>query len=133
MKAYRCQHSGLLLPPDYREQWGILYGHGLGPEPVSECLNSIMSAKIDLRRANYTQSPDRFMFPFHHTKAAIDLVEVTQAEYDNPDNRMILSCDDVDFTRRCDILRKNQSKKPEWSKLDVAGSGQRQEERTVWR
>lgn len=134
MKAYRCTHSGLLLPPDYKQNWGIYYGHGLGPVPVSECLDSDMRANIDLTRADYTDSPDNFMFPFHHSCAPIEAVDVTEEEFNNPKKRLILHIDDPKFTARCAILRGNQVEKAEWSKLAVAkGVTGRQTERTPWR
>lgn len=38
--AFRCGHSGLYYPGDYLKEWGRRYGIGLGPTPVSECLDS---------------------------------------------------------------------------------------------
>lgn len=133
MKAYRCTHSGKLLPPDYKEMWGILYGHGMGTEPVSECLDSNMRAKIDLTRANYTCDPAEFMFPFHITHAKIELVDVDKKDYDNPENRLIMAVDDPDFRRRAAILRGNQKKKTEWNKVAIAQSNQPRTERKTWR
>ena len=133
MKAYRCQHSGLLLPPDYKANWGIYYGHGLGPTPVSECLDSDTRAKINLTRVDFSEGPDKYMFPFHITRAAVDLVDVPEEEYNNPDNRMILALDDLSYKRRCDILRKKQQEKPEWDCLKVAMSAQPRSDRESWR
>ena len=132
MKAYRCSQSGLLLPPDYKKNWGIYYGHGLGPEPVSECLNSNMRANIDLRRAQYNVPPEEYMFPFHITRASVSLVDVSEEEYANPDNRMILAIDDRDFKKRSAILRSKQKEKAEWVKVEIAKKGA-QSKREVWR
>lgn len=133
MKCYRCSHSGKLLPPDYKEKWGILYGHGMGTEPVSECLDSDVRAKVDLTRANYTCDPHDFMFPFHITHAKIELVDVPEKEFNNPENRLILAIDDPTFSRRTAILRKNQADKPESANLKIAMSGRPKEERKAWR
>jgi hypothetical protein len=133
MKCYRCSHSGKLLPPDYKANWGIFYGHGLGTEPVSECLDSNMRSKVNLTRANYTCSPQEFMFPFHITHAKIELVDVPEKEYNNPDNRLILAIDDPDFRRRAEILRKNQKGKREWQEIEIAAKGQPTTERKAWR
>lgn len=133
MKCFRCSHSGLLLPPDYKENWGIFYGHGLGPEPVSECLDSNMRVKHDLTRANYTGDPREFMFPFHVTHAKIELVDVPKAEYEKPENRMILAIDDPSFARRCAILRDKQKDKPEMTQLKIAMAGKTAIERQSWR
>lgn len=133
MKCYRCSHSGLLLPPDYKEKWGIFYGHGMGTEPVSECLDSDIRAKVDLTRANYTCDPRSFMFPFHITHAKIELVDVPAEEYNKASNRMILAIDDPTFERRAAILREKQSGKPEMANLKIAMSGKPTTERKAWR
>ena len=133
MKAYRCQHSGLLLPPDYKENWGIYYGHGLGPDPVSECLDSDTRATLDLTGVQFNAPPAEYMFPFHITRAAVVLVDVPEDEYTNPDNRMILAIDDMDYKKRSAILRAKQSKKPEWVNLEIARSGGIKSDRVAWR
>lgn len=133
MKAYRCSHSGLLLPPDYKENWGIYYGHGLGTEPVSECLDSDVRSKVDLTRANYTGNPEDFMFPFHQTRAAIEMVDVPEKDFNDPKKRMILAIDDPDFSQRADILRGKQKKKREWTAIEIARKGVPSEKRTAWR
>jgi len=38
--AFVCNHSGLYLPGDYVKEWGRKYGIGLGPDPVSEVLDT---------------------------------------------------------------------------------------------
>lgn len=135
MKAYRCSHSGLLLPPDYKEMWGILYGHGLGTEPVSECLDSDVRVKIDLTRAQYTCDPSDFMFPFHTTHAKVELVDVSEEEYNDPDNRLIMAVDDRSFARRAAILREKQAAKPEFAKVKIAAglSPYAKSDRKAWR
>lgn len=134
MKCFKCAHSGLLLPPDYKENWGIYYGHGLGPVPVSECLNSDMRANVGKSRAQTSVPPADHMFPFHHTRADIVLVDVPEEEYNNPDRRMILHIDDRDYKKRSNILREKQKLKPAWKQLDfIQRPGAASVEREVWR
>jgi len=93
-----------------------------------------MRANIDLTRADYTESPENFMFPFHHSCAPIEAVDVPDAEFNDPDKRLIMHIDDPKFTKRCAILRSKQSEKAAWSRLAIAkGASGRTTERQPWR
>lgn len=121
MKCFRCNHSGLLLPPDYLKMWGILYGHGLGKEPVSECLDTDYG-KLPLaeegRKVRYKAGPGDLMYPLSDSRANVMLVDVPEADYNKPENRLVLVKDDRDFSRRIKIVRAKQKKrKPEWNRL----------------
>lgn len=70
--VFRCNHSGLYFPSDYIKEWGRLYGIGLGPDPVSEVLDtdySISPPEItpDIR------TPDQIMHPVGHCRVQVDM------------------------------------------------------------
>lgn len=121
MKAYRCNHSGLLLPPDYVKMWGISYGHGLGKEPVSECLDTDYG-KLPLaeegRKVRYRGGPRDLMYPLSDSRASVVLVDVPEAEYNEEKNRLVLVKNDRNFAKRISIVRTKQKKrKAEWNRL----------------
>lgn len=82
MKAFQCAHSGLLYPADYIKQWGMKYGQGMGPDPVSMVYDSCYSVNPSIpgdtrnRRGNSS-----IMHPVRACRAQIDLVEVTPADF----------------------------------------------------
>lgn len=43
---FQCEGTGLYFPGDYLEMWGRKYGLGLGPKPISECLETAWHKKI---------------------------------------------------------------------------------------
>lgn len=112
VKAFRCSHSGKYLPPDYIKQWGRKYGIGLGPEPVSECLDSqyhmpVAVPEDGLGLKDYASA----MHPVGVTRAQIDHVEIEEEEYEA--NRLILHRDDPRMQERVKILQRNQGKNPD--------------------
>ena len=131
--CYRCSHSGKLLPPDYVENWGLKYGWGLGDKPVSECLNSKINERPNVDRKDYVEGPEAFMFPFEHTCAPVERVEVTEAEFNDPKNRLIMDRDDPGYKRRKAILKAKQKKKPQWEYIEALGKAGVVEETSVWR
>lgn len=80
-RCYRCTKSLKFLPPDFVEQWGILYGHGLGSTPVSPVYDT---RQDDLHRTNsqvavhYAGAPEDVMLPVSQPKPPIEA-------YDHPD------------------------------------------------
>ena len=38
--VYQCTKCGTMYADDYEREWGRKYGHGLGPSPVCEALDS---------------------------------------------------------------------------------------------
>lgn len=77
--AFRCGHSGLYLPPDYVKEWGRLYGIGLGPNPVSEVLDSdYHTAPAAINEA--IRSFDQVMHPVGNSFAQVDSVLVPAEE-----------------------------------------------------
>lgn len=118
MQCFRCNHSGKYLPPDYVKEWGIKYGHGLGKEPVSECLDTDYGKLPDMDRAKYRASVTDYMYPLSDTRANITLVDVTEAEYNKPENRIILVRDDRNFAKRAALIRKIQkTHAEEWGRF----------------
>lgn len=107
--AFRCGHSGLYFPGDYVKMWGVLYGIGLGPDPVTECLDSDYATDPppitrDLRTAT------QIMHPLRHIRVQVDSDTVPRAVFDA--NRAILMMEDWNLDRRAPILRANQLKNP---------------------
>lgn len=68
--AFRCSHSGLLLPVDYIKEWGRKYGIGLGPSPVSEVLNSDYDSKP--AKPKKFRHVDQIMHPVGNSFAQVD-------------------------------------------------------------
>lgn len=105
MKAYRCAASGCYYPADYISEWGRKYGHGLGPDPVSETWQSEYSLPPpaitpDIRDIN------QIMHPCVVSRAQLDLVDVSEQEYNA--NRAITQSEDPYGTQRAEIVRKKQ-------------------------
>lgn len=104
---FRCSHSGMLFPPDYVKEWGRKYGIGLGPEPVSECLDSqYYVAPPDPRTC---QTLEDYMHPMGNTKAQIDFVLLPAA---SPHDMLVLAKDDPRYNTRKLILRAKQVANP---------------------
>lgn len=135
VKTYRCAHSGLLLPPDYVQQWGRKYGFGLGEKPVSECLDSVTKGRPNVDRRYLQAGDDDLMYPFCFSCAPIEYVEVTQAEFDKVENRLIMHRDDPGFERRAKIIQAKQKQKPEWSFIEVMkySHAKKEPEEKPWR
>lgn len=105
--AFQCNHSGMHFPADYVKNWGKLYGIGLGPDPVSECLNSDYDMPVpeitpDIR------SWEQIMHPLITTKAQVDMMEVAidQVQY------LVLAKDDPYLDERARIVRQKQLTNP---------------------
>lgn len=101
--AYRCSHSGKYYPADYIKEWGRKYGIGMGPEPVSECLDTDYNMPLAV--------PDRggmenAMHPVGFTHGQVDFVMVEEAEYNA--NRLITQLEDPYMEKRAQVLRNNQ-------------------------
>ena len=103
--AFRCSRTGLFFPPDYVEEWGKKYGDGLGPVPVSEALVNGYDHPI----AIHPSKPGEAMHPLCACKAQVDLVQVTQSEYDS--KRAILSAEDPDMYERSTLMKAKQTLK----------------------
>lgn len=106
--AFRCTHSGKLFPADFAKEWGKTTGIGLGPEIVSECLDSMYH--VPPPKVETVKRPEHIMHPMQSTRAQLDLVTVLKSEYEA--NKLILHRDDPDFAQRAEILRQNQMNKP---------------------
>lgn len=104
---FRCSHSGLLFPADYIKEWGRKYGIGLGPDPVSECLDSQYYVSPPDPRT--CQTLEDYMHPFGNTKAQVDFVLLPAAA---PHDMLVLSKDDPRYNIRKTILREKQRKNP---------------------
>jgi hypothetical protein len=118
MKCFRCNHSGKLLPADYVDQWGRKYGHGLGPIPVSECLDVAYGKLPDIDRPSYA-SIDDLMYPLQDTHAGISPCEVGQVEAGDPESWLILAKDDPTFSKRIAVIKEIQNERPEMVALQT--------------
>lgn len=107
--AFQCGHSGMLYPADYLKEWGKKYGIGLGPEPVSECLDS----EYDSAPALMTSEIKSFEQIAHGvvvTKAQLDHVLVSVDAFDSL--QLITALADPFGEKRMKIVRVNQLKNP---------------------
>lgn len=101
MRAFRCARTGLLYPEDYVENWGIKYGFGLGPTPVSEALIN-----------DYNTDPPRpigngkTFHPIKQCQSQMDFMDVTPEEY--AAHLPVLMKDDPDYSKRAVIMRDKQ-------------------------
>lgn len=102
--AFRCTHSGLYFPADYVKQWGITTGIGLGPNVVSETLDSYYHLPPTDQR--YAQSPLDIMHPVGHSFSQVDVVTIPQDEFNA--NQLVLIRDDPKMLKRAPILRNKQ-------------------------
>jgi len=107
--AFRCNHSGLYFPADYVKGWGKGYGVGLGPDPVSEVLDSDYDTAPPAINDN-TREIESIMHPLVCTRMQVDLVEVNEAEYE--DGRAVLASQDPRMRARARICRDKQLKNP---------------------
>lgn len=99
MEAFKCLRTGLLYPADYYEEWGRKYGVGLGPVPVSEAFVNM-----------YTQKTcgvgEKEMFPFGRCFAQVQLVTVTDAEYN--EKKAITDLEDPSYSARNAVMQARQ-------------------------
>lgn len=103
--AFRCSRTGVLFPADYVEQWGRLYGDGLGPVPVSEALTNGYEQPI----AIHPTKPSEGMHPLGVCKAQVDLVLVTAKEYG--EKKAITEKEDFDMSLRATLMKGKQTLK----------------------
>ena len=99
MRAFRCSRTNLLFPEDYVEEWGRIYGIGLGPIPISEALVNDYHRRV-------VEDGDEPMHPVSVCRAQVDLVDVSDAEFD--ERAAILAIDDPKMNLRAPIMRKRQ-------------------------
>lgn len=107
--VFRCGHSRLLLPADFLTGWGHIYGIGLGPDPVSDVLDSDYTiAPPDITPE--IQSIEQIMHPVLHCRAQLDFVMVPPEQFEA--QKAILELDDRRMVRRCQIVRQKQLLNP---------------------
>lgn len=107
--AFRCNHSGLYFPADYVKQWGRLYGHGLGPTPVSEVLDTDYETDPP-PITNKIEDINQIMHPMGHVRVQMDLMNVPQDEYEA--KKAIAHHEDKNMRRRAAIVRAKQLANP---------------------
>lgn len=113
MKVFQCSHSGLLLPLDYGKEWGRKYGIGLGPTPVSECVDVSYWRDLPAMNQSGIRRADQIMHPVTPTFAQVDLVEVPYEKWEDvpAELKMVLRCEPRSRERRAAILLELQRKK----------------------
>lgn len=107
--VFQCGHSGLYLPGDYVKNWGRAYGVGLGPNPVSEVLDTDYHTDPPAITPEI-QSIEQIMHPIGNSLAQVDymLVEETAAA----DSMAVLAAADPYMRRRAAIVRGKQMVNP---------------------
>ncbi len=103
MFAYRCRHTGLYFPDDYVKEWGKKYGIGMGPRPVSECLDT----HYECPKAPCHTGEE--MHPVGVCYADVDLVDVAPEEFAS--KRAILHRDDPNLVLRSEVLLSKQKER----------------------
>lgn len=109
MRAYQCASTGLYYPEDYFEQWGRKYGHGLGPNPVSEAWES-MYEQAPSPAPRDLQSADQIGHGIRVCCAPMFPVEISAEEYKS--GKAILQAEDPTGRARWNIVRAIQDKNP---------------------
>lgn len=107
--AFQCGHSGLYLPGDYVKNWGRGYGIGLGPNPVSEVLDTDYYTDPPAI-SNDTQSFDQIMHPVGNSFAQVDYMLVDEEAFNK--GQAILARDDGFMRTRVKIVREKQLENP---------------------
>lgn len=105
--VFRCNHSGLHLPSDYIKDWGKLYGIGLGPDPVSEVLDTDYDTAPPAITPDI-RSLDQIMHPVITSRVQVDLALVNA----NDLQYAILAREDVHMDKRAKIVRLKQLTNP---------------------
>ncbi|MEK6283952.1 MAG: hypothetical protein AABN95_26675 [Acidobacteriota bacterium] len=101
--VFRCNHSGLHLPSDYIKEWGTLYGIGLGPDPVSEVLDT--DYNVDPPAITPAiRSIEQIMHPVGNVRVQVDMDLVSADDL----NLAILVKDDPYMIERARIVRGKQ-------------------------
>jgi len=106
--AFRCAHSGLYFPPTYIKDWGRVTGIGLGPEPVSECLDTVYDG-VTFPPMDRVRDVEALARPHVVTMAQLDLAAVPVEEFQAA--QLILAIDDPDCEERGKILLEKQIQK----------------------
>jgi len=107
--VFQCGHSGMFFPGDYVRNWGKFYGIGLGPHPVSECLDSEYDTPIP-RITPDIRSIEQIMHPLTITFAQVDFDVVPVSLFE--ENALILAKDDPHLVERATLIRKKQLANP---------------------
>lgn len=110
MKVFRCSHSGLLLPPDYAKEWGRKYGVGLGPNVVSECVDTHYWRDPPHWSQRGIRSVEQIMHPVCPTYAQVDLIDHPAEKWEDipADQKMILRSEPDSARRRAAVLLQKQ-------------------------
>lgn len=107
--VFRCGHSRLFLPADFLNGWGTLYGIGLGPDPVSDILDTdYTTAPPDITPD--IQTIDQIMHPVYHCRAQLDFMLVAPEEYAG--KKAVLETEDRKLHKRARIVRAKQLANP---------------------
>lgn len=107
--AFQCGHSGLYLPGDYVKNWGRGYGIGLGPNPVSEVLDTDYFTAPPTITVE-TESFDAVMHPVGPSFAQVDYMLVDEDAFNA--NTAVLDKEDPKMRRRATIVRGKQLRNP---------------------
>ena len=105
MIAFMCSSTGLYFPPDYVEEWGRKYGHGLGPMPVSEAWETMYQAPVAMPTRD-TRSLHDCGHPIKSCMAPVYPVEISEEEYRS--GKAICHHEDPRGTARWEIVRAKQ-------------------------
>lgn len=107
--VFQCGHSGLYFDGDYVREWGRKYGIGLGPHPVSECLDSEYDTPVP-RITPDVRSIEQIMHPLTNTFAQVDFDLVLRSEFQR--KALVCAKDDPYLVERASIIRKKQLVNP---------------------
>lgn len=107
---FRCAGSGLYFPGNYVEQWGRKYGIGLGPNVLSECLETDWNAPCAV--PENLRTPEQIMFPVkqggHQVDAYIVPTEQIEAQFADFDSFAVVAKLDPYIVKRGMIVRNKQ-------------------------
>jgi len=106
---FQCNGTGLYFPPDYVRMWGRKYGKGLGPNVVSECLETLWQSPLavpkNLRHAT------QIMFPMGQGGHQLTAVMMKNGDADKIQMAIPAELDPF-YDARAKIIRTIQIKNP---------------------
>ncbi len=109
--AFICGHSGLYFPGNFLRDWGREFGIGLGPDPVSEVLNTDYHTPLPSITRD-TRSIEQIAYGVESTRAQVDALLVDIDQVNREQAWAVLATEDPYIEKRMAIIRPRQLNNP---------------------